>query len=71
MCLPKSIGHAGINLVFRADVNLGCSRDEIIVDRLTELKRTTGYPQKFQTLYAKNNTERIYNIGKAQRRQYE
>lgn len=48
-----------------ADANFGLlPRDEIIVDRLTELKRTTGYPQKFQTSYAKNNTERIYNIGK-------
>jgi len=31
---------------------------------LIEFKNTTGYPQKFQTSYAKNNSERIFNIGK-------
>lgn len=48
-----------------ADANFGIlPRDEDIVDRLIELKKTTGYPQKYQTSYAKSNSERIYNIGK-------
>lgn len=48
-----------------ADANFGIlARDEEIIDRLVELKSTTGYPKKFQTSYAKNNSQRIYNIGK-------
>jgi hypothetical protein len=48
-----------------ADANFGIlPRDEDIVDRLIELKKSTGYPQKYQTSYAKSNSERIYNIGK-------
>lgn len=48
-----------------ADANFGIlARDEEIIDRLIELKVLTGYPQKFQTSYAKNNSERIFNIGK-------
>ncbi|MEI6579334.1 MAG: radical SAM protein [Eubacteriales bacterium] len=48
-----------------ADANFGIlGRDETIIDRLIELKNKTGYPQKFQTSYAKNNSERIFNIGK-------
>ena len=48
-----------------ADANFGIlARDEEIIDRLIELKNTTGYPKKFQTSYAKNNSQRIYNIGK-------
>ena len=48
-----------------ADANFGIlARDEEIIDRLVELKRTTGFPKKFQTSYAKNNSERIFNIGK-------
>lgn len=48
-----------------ADANFGIlARDEEIIDRLVELKNKTGYPRKFQTSYAKNNSERIFNIGK-------
>ncbi len=48
-----------------ADANFGIlHRDEAIIDQLIELKNKTGYPQKFQTSYAKNNSERIFNIGK-------
>lgn len=48
-----------------ADANFGIlARDEEIVDHLVKLKKSTGYPQKFQTSYAKNNSERIFNIGK-------
>jgi len=48
-----------------ADANFGIlARDEEIIDRLVELKSATGYPKKFQTSYAKNNSQRIYNIGK-------
>lgn len=48
-----------------ADANFGIlARDEEIIDRLVELKKKTGYPRKFQTSYAKNNSERIFNIGK-------
>jgi len=48
-----------------ADANFGIlARDETIIDLLIDFKNITGYPQKFQTSYAKNNSERIFNIGK-------
>lgn len=48
-----------------ADANFGIlARDEKIIDRLIELKENTGYPKKFQASYAKNNSEKIFNIGK-------
>lgn len=48
-----------------ADANFGIlARDEEIIDKLIEMKEKTGYPKKFQTSYAKNNSDRIFNIGK-------
>lgn len=48
-----------------ADANFGIlPRDEEIIDYLINLRKTTGYPQKFQASYAKNNSERIFRIGK-------
>jgi putative methyltransferase len=48
-----------------ADANFGIlPRDEEIIDYIINLRKTTGYPQKFQASYAKNNSERIFRIGK-------
>ncbi len=48
-----------------ADANFGIlPRDEDIIDYLINLRKTTGFPQKFQASYAKNNSERIFRIGK-------
>ena len=48
-----------------ADANFGIlARDEEIIDKLIKMKEQTGYPKKFQTSYAKNNSDRIFSIGK-------
>ena len=50
------------------DANFGMfERDEIIVDKLIELKNKTGYPKKFQVSYvsySKDSWERVFRITK-------
>ncbi len=54
-----------IEFIACADANFGIlDRDEVIIDHIIQLKNKTGYPQKFQTSYAKNNSDRIFRIGK-------
>jgi putative methyltransferase len=38
-------------------------RDSYYIDKLIELKNETGYPKKFQASFAKNNSQRIFEIG--------
>ena len=51
-----------------ADANFGMfERDEVFVDKLIELKITTGYPEKFQVSYvsySKGSWERVFRITK-------
>lgn len=48
-----------------ADANFGIlERDAGFIDTLIELKKETGYPKKFQASYAKNNTDRIFEISR-------
>ncbi len=48
-----------------ADSNFGIlDRDRQIVDYLVELKKKTGYPQKFETTAAKNKDDLIFEINK-------
>ena len=51
-----------------ADANFGMfERDEAIVDKIIELKHTTGYPKKFQVSYvsySKGSWERVFRITK-------
>lgn len=54
-----------IEFVACTDANFGIlDRDEVIIDHIIDLKNKTGYPKKFQTSYAKNNSDRIFRIGK-------
>lgn len=47
-----------------ADSNFGMfSRDLEITDKIVEAKKTTGYPIRFQTSYAKNSTKTVFDIG--------
>lgn len=47
-----------------ADSNFGMfKRDEEIVDKIVEAKKLSGYPIGFQTSYAKNSSQTVFNIG--------
>ncbi len=47
-----------------ADSNFGMfKRDEEITDKIVEAKKLHGYPVGFQTSYAKNSTQTVFNIG--------
>lgn len=47
-----------------ADSNFGMfSRDKEITQKIVETKMETGYPVKFQTSYAKNSTQTVFDIG--------
>ncbi len=47
-----------------ADSNFGMfKRDEEITDRIIASKKETGRPVGFQTSYAKNSTQTVFNIG--------
>ncbi|MBE6746533.1 MAG: radical SAM protein [Ruminococcaceae bacterium] len=47
-----------------ADSNFGMfKRDKEITDKIVEAKKTTGYPVKYQTSYAKNSSSTVFDIG--------
>ncbi|MBQ2842493.1 MAG: cobalamin-dependent protein [Clostridia bacterium] len=47
-----------------ADSNFGMfKRDEEITDKIIEAKKSVGRPVGFQTSYAKNSTQTVFNIG--------
>lgn len=47
-----------------ADSNFGMfKRDEEITDRIVEAKKKSGFPIGFQTSYAKNSSQIVFNIG--------
>ena len=52
-----------IQYVFNADSNFGMHRRDIeIAKKLVEVKKRTGYPDKFRTCWGKNTSEQIYKI---------
>ncbi len=54
-----------MEFVYCVDANFGMfERDEIIAQKLVELKETTGYPNRLQVSYAKQETERVFRINK-------
>jgi hypothetical protein len=54
-----------IEFCYCADANFGIMpRDEHYVDRLIELNRENGYPQKFRVNYAKHNNDTVFRINK-------
>lgn len=52
-----------IEFCYCADANFGMfKRDEVFVDKVIELNRAFGYPQKFRVNYAKNNNQTVFSI---------
>ena len=54
-----------IEYVYAADANFGLfPRDEGFVDYLIQKHAATGYPQKFQATYSKNNPDDVFMLNK-------
>lgn len=54
-----------IEYCYSADANFGLfKRDEEIIDYLIKKHHETGFPQKFQATYSKNNPETVFRINK-------
>ncbi len=54
-----------MEFVYCVDANFGMfERDEIIANKLVELKETKGYPNRLQVSYAKNEMDRVFRINK-------
>lgn len=54
-----------ISFVYCIDANFGMfERDEQIALKIVELKKNTGYPNRLQVSYAKNQPERVFRINK-------
>lgn len=54
-----------MEFVYCVDANFGMfERDELIAQKLVDLKETFGYPNRLQVSYAKNETERVFRINK-------
>ncbi len=54
-----------IAFLWGADANFGAyERDEIIVDKLVEMREKYGYPERIRTNYAKNRHEAVFNINR-------
>lgn len=54
-----------VAFIWGADANFGAyERDEIIVDKLIEVREKTGYPERIRTNYAKNRYEAVFNINR-------
>ncbi|MBQ4338093.1 MAG: radical SAM protein [Clostridia bacterium] len=54
-----------MEFVYCVDANFGMfERDEIIAQKLVELKETNGYPNRLQVSYAKCEQDRVFRINK-------
>lgn len=54
-----------MEFVYCVDANFGMfERDELIANKLVELKNTNGYPNRLQVSYAKNEMDRVFRINK-------
>ena len=54
-----------MEFVYCIDANFGMfERDELVAQKLVDLKETAGYPNRLQVSYAKNETERVFRINK-------
>ncbi len=54
-----------VAFLWGADANFGAyERDEIIVDKLIEMREKTGYPERIRINYAKNRYEAVFNINR-------
>lgn len=54
-----------VAFLWGADANFGAyERDELIVDKLIEVREKTGFPERIRTNYAKNRHEAVFNINR-------
>ncbi len=54
-----------VAFLWGADANFGAyERDELIVDKLIEMREKHGYPERIRTNYAKNRHEAVFNINR-------
>ncbi len=54
-----------MEFVYCVDANFGMfERDELIAEKLVELKNRTGYPNRLQVSYSKSNHDRVFRINK-------
>ncbi len=54
-----------MEFVYCVDANFGMfERDELIAQKLVDLKETKGYPNRLQVSYAKNESDRVFRINK-------
>lgn len=54
-----------MEFVYCIDANFGMfERDELVAQKLVDLKESAGYPNRLQVSYAKNETERVFRINK-------
>lgn len=54
-----------MEFVYCVDANFGMfERDELIANKLVELKESKGYPNRLQVSYAKNESDRVFRINK-------
>ncbi len=54
-----------VAFLWGADANFGAyERDELIVDKLIEVREKTGYPERIRTNYAKNRHEAVFSINR-------
>ncbi len=54
-----------MEFVYCVDANFGMfERDEIIAQKIVELKETKGYPNRLQVSYAKSEQDRVFRINK-------
>lgn len=54
-----------MSLVYNASANYGIvEKDVLLTERMAQLKRETGFPQKFRAAFAKNSGDRVYRINK-------
>lgn len=59
------LGKNQIDFVFGTDSNFGIfTRDMVFIDKLIEVKKKYGYPNKFRVCYTKNSDAFVYTINK-------
>jgi len=52
-----------IELLYNCDANYGLFKDDLeLTERLVDVKRKRGNPQKFRAAYAKNSNQRVFEI---------
>lgn len=54
-----------ISLLYNADANFAMfDKDVVLTEKMVELKRRYGFPEKFRAAYAKNSNERVFEVSR-------